>query len=113
MPHAGWQVVAKTDKLAQPYTSHGKTITDDVTEVTWTANTKADALSDSHYDEFVLRGSLPDQAGPMWFKIWQSCEVGANHWIEIPASGTSTQGLKSPAALLEVIPSGPSGQHQH
>ena len=113
MPHAGWRVVATSEKLAQPYKSHGKDITHDVTQVTWTANSPADALPDSHYDEFVLRGSLPDAGGPIWFKIWQTCEVGANNWVEVPASGTSTQGLKSPAALLEVIPSGPAGQHQH
>ena len=113
MPHASWQVVATTEQLTQPYKSHGKDILQDVTAVTWTANSKADALPDSHYDEFVLRGSLPEQAGPLWFKIWQRCEIGATHWIEIPASGTSTQGLTSPAALLEVIPSGPAEKHQH
>ncbi len=113
MPHAGWQVVAKTDKLTEPYTSHGKEITHDVTEITWTANSKADALPDSHYDEFVLRGSLPTEGGALWFKILQTCETGTNHWAEVPASGTSTQGLKSPAALLEVIPAGPANEHQH
>lgn len=113
MPHAGWLLSVRQEKLAKPYTSHGKEITQDVVEVTWTAAAKEHALPDAFYDEFVLRGSLPDAAGPMWFKVLQTCEAGSNHWAEVPATGTSTQGLKSPAALLEILPSGPQAAHQH
>jgi periplasmic copper chaperone A len=113
MPHAGWALAVREEKLARPYKSHGKEVTQDVVEVTWTAKTPADALPEAFYDEFVLRGQLPDAAGPMWFKVRQSCETGSNDWADVPAEGTSTKGLKSPAALLEVLPSGPASAHNH
>ena len=48
----------------------------------------------------------------MWFKVLQTCEKGSIDWAEVPASGTSTKGLKTPAALLEIIPSDHAG-HAH
>ena len=112
MPKVGWQLSIKTARLAKPYDSHGKTITDDVSEITWTATAKEYWLLDAHYDEFVLRGGLPAIAGPMWFKVLQTCEKGSIDWAEVPATGASTKGLKFPAALLEIIESGAVG-HQH
>ena len=99
---AGWTVSAKLGKLAKPYDSNGKQVTEDVTVVSWTAASKDAALQDGNLDEFVLRGKLPDAAGPLWFKVLQTCESGSIDWSEVPASGTSAKGLKSPAALLEV-----------
>jgi uncharacterized protein YcnI len=112
MPKAGWLLSLKSAKLAKPYDNHGKQMTEDVSEITWTAASKDSWLLDGWYDEFVLRGGLPQQAGPMWFKVLQTCEKGSIDWAETPASGTSTKGLKSPAALLEIIESGMAG-HQH
>jgi periplasmic copper chaperone A len=114
-PKPGWVLSVKREPLAQPYSSYGKPITEDVSEVSWTAASRDSWLPDAYFDEFVLRGGLPKDARPLWFKVLQTCENGHNDWSQIPAEGTSTQGLKSPAALLELIPSGPSGQagHQH
>jgi periplasmic copper chaperone A len=113
MPHAGWQLVVRDEKLAVPYKSHGKEVTQDVVEVSWTARTPADALPDAHYDEFTLRGTVPGSAGPLWFKVLQTCGGDANDWSEVPASGTSTKGLKAPAILLEVLPPKTAGEHAH
>jgi uncharacterized protein YcnI len=112
MPKAGWVVAVKREKLAQPYSSHGRQVTQDVTEISWTAVTRDNWLPDAWFDEFVLRGSLPAEAGPLWFRVLQTCETGRAEWTQLPVAGTSTQGLKSPAVLLEVLPSGPAG-HQH
>jgi copper(I)-binding protein len=101
-PKAGWEVVTRKAKLAQPYTSHGKLITEDVVELRWTASSKESALLDEHFDEFSFMSRLPDQAGPVWLKVLQTCEVGQTDWSEVPSSGTSTKGLKSPAALLMI-----------
>jgi uncharacterized protein YcnI len=88
-PKAGWAISIDADKL-----------------VSWTATSKEAALQHAHFDEFVLRGKLPDAVGPMWFKVLQTCHDGAssssNHWADMPATGVSTRGLKHPAALLEV-----------
>jgi periplasmic copper chaperone A len=112
MPKAGWRLDIKTAKLAVPYDNHGKLVTDDVSEITWTATSKDYWLPEAYYDEFVLRGGLPKKDGAMWFKVLQTCDKGSNDWSQIPTSGTDTKGLKSPAALLEIIPSGTVG-HQH
>ena len=88
--------------LAKPYDSHGKAITDDVLKVTWKANGRDNALSDAWYGEFVLSGGTPKQPGPLWFKVLHSCDKGQNNWSEIPASGTSTNGMKERAMLLQV-----------
>lgn len=113
MVKAGWKLSTKVGKLAEPYVAHGKTFTEGVQEITWTANSAADALPDAHYDEFVLRGTTPKKPGPLWFKVEQSCEKAANLWLEVPATGTSTKGLKAPAALLEVIDVQAMPMHNH
>ena len=113
MPKPGWTLAERRAPLAQPVTSHGKTVTDDVAEVTWTASTAQHALPDAHYDEFVLRATLPAAAGPLWFPVRQVCEQGRIDWVQQPASGTAIDGLKWPAALLDVLPAEPASAHQH
>src|SRR6185369_8367503 len=64
MPKAGWTLEVLREKLAQPYTSHGRTMTEDVVRVAWTAKTKEDMLPSAHFDEFVLVAQAPGQTGP-------------------------------------------------
>lgn len=107
MPKQGWTLATVRSKLAKPYDNHGTTVVEDVSEITWTANSTDAYLADAHYDEFVLRGKTPGTAGPLWFKVTQLCrqgdKTGQNPWTEVPATGTSTKDLKYPAALLNVI----------
>ena len=110
-PKPGWTVTTQLGKLAKPYDSHGRQVTDDVTLVSWTATGKESALPDAFVDEFVLRGMTPEAAGPLWFKVLQICESGRNAWSDIPAAGTSTRGLKSPAVLLQVGPADTAHHH--
>ncbi|MEO7549377.1 MAG: hypothetical protein ABIT82_13195 [Ramlibacter sp.] len=36
------------------------------------------------------------------------------HWVEVPAAGQKLSDLRSPAALLEILPAGgAAGGHQH
>ncbi len=109
-PKVGWTVATRKAKLAQSYNSHGKTVTDDVVELRWTAASKDSVLPDEQFDEFAFMGRLPDQAGPLWVKVLQTCEQGKNDWSETPASGKSSRGLKSPAPLLDVQP---VSAHEH
>lgn len=113
MPKPGWTLSTQTGPLAQPYTLHGKTFTDGVQAITWTANSAQDALPSAYYDEFVLRGNTPKQPGPLWFKVLQQCATSSLDWSQIPASGTSTHGLASPAALLEVLDIQSGDIHSH
>jgi uncharacterized protein YcnI len=113
MPKPGWTLTITKAALA---------VSDDVTQVRWAAQSSDVWVQDAWYDEFVLRGQLPDQPGPLWFKVRQDCEQGSIDWAEVPHHGTSTQGLTAPAALLEVLPAAAakaapadagSGAHQH
>jgi uncharacterized protein YcnI len=113
MPKAGWRLEVTREKLAQPYTSHGRTITEDVTRISWTAKTADDMLPHGHYDEFVLVGTLPAQAGVMYWPVQQLCAQGRNDWTEVPKPGQKLSDLKSPAALLEVMPSAGAAAHAH
>jgi uncharacterized protein YcnI len=97
MPHAGWQIATRKGKLAKPYTSEGRTITEGVVEVEWSGG----RLPDDQYDEFVLRGSLPKEPGQtLYFPVVQECERGANHWVAIPAAGKSADDYPEPAPGL-------------
>ena len=102
-PKAGWTLSTQTAKLAKPYDSHGKTVTQDVSVVSWVAASREAALPDAYFDEFTMRGQLAAGTGPMWFKVLQTCESGGMDWSDVPASGTSTNGLKAPAPLLDVV----------
>jgi len=61
-------------------------------------------LPDTHYDEFVLSVKLPDEPGPLYWRVSQVCEQGRVDWVEIPQPGQSLHDLKAPAALLDVVP---------
>jgi len=114
MPKPGWALEVQRAPLPQPYASHGRSVADDVTRITWTARTPDDMLPNAHYDEFVLVGQLPDRPGPLYWPVSQVCEAGRTDWTEVPAPGQDASALKSPAALLDVLPAGGgSGAHQH
>ena len=113
MPKPGWQLEVTREKLVKPYSSHGRTVTDDVTRISWTAKTADDMLPNGHYDEFVLVGTLPDQAGVMYWPVQQLCEQGRQDWTQVPQAGQSLSDLKSPAAALEIMPAVQTGRHNH
>ena len=113
MPKPGWTLDVQREKLAQPYTSHGRSITEDVTRISWTAKTDEDMLPSGHYDEFVLLGTLPAQSGMMYWPVQQLCEQGRNDWTEVPKPGQKLSDLKSPAAALELMPRAAAAGHAH
>ena len=113
MPKPGWALEVQREKLAQPYTSHGRSITEDVVRVTWTAKTPEDMLPHAHYDEFVLVATTPEQAGTVYWPVRQACAEGRNDWVEIPKPGQKLSDLKSPAAALEILPAAGAGAHNH
>ena len=113
MPKAGWTLEVTRTKLAQPVLDHGKTVTEDVSRITWTAKTPADYLQNNWYDEFVLRAKLPDKAGTLYWPVSQVCEEGRVDWTDVPKAGQKLSDLKTPAAALELMPAGAAGEHKH
>ncbi len=88
---------------AKPEPKPGWTVNVQGDIATWTAASKEAALPDGQRGEFVVAGMLPRASGPLWFKVLQTCEQGSLDWAQVPAEGTSTAGMKTPAAMLQVL----------
>lgn len=100
MAKAGWKIEVDKAKLPQPYTIHGVTISDYVTQIRWTGG----SLDDAVYDEFVVVAKLPDRTGPLYWKISQVCDQGRLDWAEIPTAGKKLSDYRTPAAVMELLP---------
>jgi uncharacterized protein YcnI len=68
-------------------------------------------LPNGFYDEFVLVGTLPEQAGLVYWPVQQICQQGRMDWVEVPKAGQKLSDLKYPAAVLELL-SGDSADAQ-
>lgn len=110
MPKAGWTLTTIRRPLKAPDDSHGKPVTDELAEVRWTANSEADYLQDTWYDEFVVRTGLPAEPGTLWFAVRQLCTQGEWNWAELPSAATPRP--RAPAVKLTVTPSLPA-EHAH
>ena len=109
----GWKVQAVVGKLAEPYTQHGKIISEGVQQITWSANGNENALPNAFADEFIFRVTTASKPGVYWFKVLQKCVTGSNPWVEIPRAGQDAHGLKFPAARLEILDIQPAEEHHH
>jgi copper(I)-binding protein len=87
---------------AQPQARAGWTLVRRGNEVTWTAAGEQAALPAKERGEFVIDGKLPAAPGPLWLKVRQTCAQGRIDWSDLPARGISTEGMKTPAVLLQV-----------
>ena len=112
MPKAGWTIEITREKLVQPVSDHGKTVTEDVSCISWSAKTPGDYLQNGWYDEFVLQAKLPAKAGMLYWPVSQVCEEGKLDWAEVPKPGQKLSDLKNPAAALELMPAG-GDEHKH
>lgn len=71
-------------------------------KVVWTAEA-GKALGPQEKGELPVELQVPGQPGPLWIGVVQKCGSEAVQWIELPKQGTSTEGLKRPAVLLQVV----------
>lgn len=93
----GWEVTTKESELAEPVESEGETITEGVTEVTWTGG----PLPDHEFTDFGLSMKMPDTTGKtIWFPIVQRCEQGETSWIKIPVAGQEEPDTPAPGVTL-------------
>jgi uncharacterized protein YcnI len=101
MPKAGWNIDIQRKSMT-PDTKQSHQMTEDVSQIRWTAKTPADALPNEYFDEFVVFAKLPDTPGKLYWKTSQICEQGQIDWDQIP-TGDARIHLKNPAPVLEVI----------
>ena len=105
MPKPGWQLNVMTGKYAKPYTLRGATVTEGVTEISWSGG----KLLDAHYDEFVFAAVIAPELPPgtIYVPVVQECEQGVHRWIEIPTGKESHghgEGGSEPAPALRILP---------
>jgi len=85
LPKVGWTIEAKAGV------------------VSWTAAAKDVVLPPNQRGEFPFTVTAPRKPGNEWVKVLQTCEKGTQDWADVPATGTSTAGMKTPAMLLNVL----------
>jgi uncharacterized protein YcnI len=96
-PQDGWTAKVTTAKLKKPVKTDDGTITDAVSEITWTGG----KIGAGQYEDFdVAFGQLPEDTGTLTFKTLQTYSDGkVVRWIEEPAGGEEPE---NPAPSLKL-----------
>jgi len=100
-PQDGWTAKVTTAKLKKPVKTDDGTITDAVSEITWTGG----KIGARQYEDFdVAFGQLPDDTGALTFKTLQTYSDGkVVRWIEAPSGGEEAE---DPAPTLKLTAGG-------
>ncbi len=87
-PVAGWSVDVRMAKLAKPITSHGEEITEQVSQMTWTADSPSAGVQPGQFQDFPISVQIPGEGGDMLtFKALQTYDDGeVVRWIGAPES---------------------------
>lgn len=96
-PRDGWSAKVTNTKLKTPVKTDDGTITDAVSEITWTGG----KIDPGHYEDFdVAFGQLPEDTDQLTFKTLQTYSDGKTvRWIEEAAQGDDEP--ENPAPLSE------------
>ncbi|MGW1717559.1 YcnI family copper-binding membrane protein [Streptomyces sp. NPDC002156] len=98
-PEEGWTAKVTTTKLKTPIKTDDGTITDAVSEITWSGG----KIGKGEYEDFdVAFGQLPDDADQLAFKTLQTYSDGkVVRWIEMPEAGQEEP--ENPAPVLKLV----------
>ncbi|MGI5458701.1 YcnI family protein [Streptomyces sp. CA-249302] len=101
-PQDGWTAKVTNTKLKTPVKTDDGTITDAVSEITWTGG----KIGAGQYQDFdVAFGQLPDDTDQLTFKTLQTYSDGKTvRWIEAAASGDEEP--ENPAPVLKLTAKG-------
>ncbi|MFD4554706.1 YcnI family protein [Streptomyces sp. NPDC058469] len=101
-PQNGWTAKVTTSKLKTPVKTDDGTITDAVSEITWTGG----KITAGQYEDFdVAFGQLPDDTDQLSFKTLQTYSDGdVVRWIEEAAAGDGEP--ENPAPVLKLTAKG-------
>ncbi|MFF2203928.1 YcnI family protein [Streptomyces sp. NPDC058145] len=100
-PRDGWTPKVTTTKLKTPVKTDDGTITEAVSQITWTGG----KIGAGEYQDFdVAFGELPDNTGQLMFKTLQTYSDGkVVRWIEAPSGGEEAE---DPAPTLKLTAGG-------
>ncbi|MDQ1067047.1 YcnI family protein [Streptomyces canus] len=101
-PHDGWTAKVTDTRLKTPVKTDDGTITDAVSEITWTGG----KIGPGQYEDFdVAFGQLPDDTAQLTFKTLQTYSDGkVVRWIEEAAQGDEEP--ENPAPVLKLTAGG-------
>jgi uncharacterized protein YcnI len=104
----GWSYQVRTTKLANPITSDDGQVSEAVSEVVWTADSKATGIKPGEFDEFDVSAGPLATSPTMVFKALQTYSDGTVvRWIdETPAGGPEPE---HPAPTLTLAATGSDG----
>lgn len=87
-PVAGWSMDVKMAKLAKPIASHGDEITEQVSQMIWTADSDKAGIQPGQFVDFPISVQIPGEAGDtLTFKALQTYDDGeVVRWIGAPDS---------------------------
>jgi uncharacterized protein YcnI len=100
-PVPGWTATSTTTTLATPIEAEGSTITEAVSEVTWTADTGG-GLTPGEYQTFsISAGPLPENADSLVFPALQGYDDGSTvSWIDPTVEGQAEPEHPAPTLSL-------------
>jgi uncharacterized protein YcnI len=99
----GWSITTEEGKLPEPVEVFGETVTEGVTEVTWSGS----SLADDQFTDFGISMLLPDKAGEtLYFPVVQRCQQGIHRWITIPVEGQEEPDEPAPGVELTAAEGG-------
>ena len=109
--HPSWTASVRKTPLAKPIEIGGQTITETVSQVTWTVDDPAKALKDDEREEFLLTiGPMPD-AEQLVFKALQTYDSGeVVRWIQVPDASNSEP--ERPAPVIKLMGKGTASPGQ-
>ncbi|WP_105971204.1 YcnI family copper-binding membrane protein [Streptomyces geranii] len=105
-PEQGWTAKVTTTRLKTPIKTDDGTITDAVSEITWSGG----KIGQGEYEDFdVAFGQLPDDTGELAFKTLQTYSDGkVVRWIETPEAGQEEP--ENPAPTLKLTAAAASAE---
>jgi uncharacterized protein YcnI len=101
LPTPGWTAKVAKEKLATPAEQFGEKVTEQVKDITWTADSTKDGIQPGQFQQFGISGATPGKAGAkLSFPAIQTYE-GPNEvvrWIDKNPEGDT------PASTLLILP---------
>jgi periplasmic copper chaperone A len=113
-PVPGWEAKVVNRKLDKPVEQFGEQITEEVGQISFTANNEAAGIGPGEFQDFGLSVSVPDKAGStLTFKAVQTYSSGeVVRWIGPPDSEEPAPQVKLAAAEPEGGASEPASEEQ-
>lgn len=107
-PKPSWTLSIERAPLATPMQSEGGAITERVAAITWTGELPVD-----QFDQFGIMMRLPNRAGPLYFRVTQTCASREQRWDEIAAEGAAWNSVPRPAPVLNLVAPQGAAAHDH